>query len=299
MESWVLFAVAAAAAQTLRFSAQKHLRATRLSTGGATFARFLYSAPLVLVLAVIYARGAYGGFPAMSGAFWAYALVGGFMQILATMCVVALFQHRNFAVGITFKKSEVLLTAIVGWVVLGDVVSPLGWAALGAGLLGVILLSDPPKGTAAGARLFNRATGLGLASGLCFAISGVGYRGATLALGVDDLVLRAGWTLAMVTSAQLLGLGLWLAWRERGQIAAVISAWRAGLIVGLFSLLGSFCWFAAFSLQSAAYVFAVGQIELIFSLAIGAFFFRERTSPRELGGMAILTLSIIAIVMAS
>lgn len=49
----------------------------------------------------------------MSGPFWAYALAGGLTQILATMCVVALFAERNFAVGITFKKTEVIQLSLI------------------------------------------------------------------------------------------------------------------------------------------------------------------------------------------
>jgi drug/metabolite transporter (DMT)-like permease len=67
--------------------------------------------------------------------------------------------------------------------------------------------------------------------------------------------------------------------------------------VGLFSMAGSFCWFAAFSLQSAAYVFAVGQVELIFSLAVSVLVFRERVSGREMGGIALLAVSILAIAL--
>ena len=47
--------------------------------------------------------------------------------------------------------------------------------------------------------------------------------------------------------------------------------------------------------MNAAYVFAVGQVELIFSLLIGAFWFRERLTGREYLGMAVLTVSILAI----
>ena len=60
---------------------------------------------------------------------------------------------------------------------------------------------------------------------------------------------------------------------------------------------GSFCWFAAFSLQSAAYVFAVGQVELIFSLAVSVLVFGERVTRRELGGIALLAVSILAIAL--
>lgn len=298
MDAWILFSVTAALAQTLRFMAQKRLRAGGLSTGGATFARFMFSAPLILALALTYAGATDQAIPAMGGAFWAYALVGGLTQILATMCVVALFSHRNFAVGITFKKTEVMLTAIVGLAVLGDRVTLTGWFALAVGLAGVLLLSDPPGGQGPLLRrLSNRAAGLGLLSGAFFAVSAVSYRGATLELATDDLALRAGWTLAMVTMSQLLGLGAWLAWRERGEIARVARAWRSVGLIGLFSMIGSFCWFSAFSLQSAAYVFAVGQVELVFSLMASVWVFKETVSRRELLGIALLTVSILVIVL--
>ena len=298
MEPWIAFAVAAAFAQTLRFMVQKQLTGAGLSAGGATFARFLYSAPLVGAAMAGWVAATGQAVPAMSGAFWAYALAGGFAQVLATMCTVALFSHRAFAVGITFKKTEVILTALAGLVVLGDRVSAAGWAALAVGLGGVLLLSDPPGG--AGPlrhRLLNRGAGLGLLSGVFFAVSAVCYRGATLALGVEDLVLRAGWTLAMVTASQLVGMALWLLWRERGEVTRVLRAWRRAGLVGLFSMAGSFCWFAAFSLQSAAYVFAVGQVELIFSLAVSVLVFGERVTRRELGGIALLAVSILAIAL--
>ncbi len=126
---------------------QKQLKTTGLSTAGATFARFIYSAPLVAVLITLYASASQQSFPSMPGRFWAFALTGGLTQILATMCVVALFSHRNFAVGITFKKTEVVLTAIVGFVLLGEGIAWAGGLAIGIGLIGVLLLSDPPGGT--------------------------------------------------------------------------------------------------------------------------------------------------------
>ena len=145
MEPWVLITLLAAAAQTVRFMLQKHLKATELSTAGATFARFIYSAPLVMLIAVGYGQISGQSLPQLETGFFAYSVVGGISQILATMCVVALFAHRNFAVGITFKKTEVLLSALVGILVLGDFIT---WSALGAilvGLVGVLLLSDPPQ----------------------------------------------------------------------------------------------------------------------------------------------------------
>ncbi len=299
MDAWIPITIAAALAQTVRFMLQKQLKTAGLSTGGATFARFVYSAPLVAVLILLYASMSAQPIPGVPGRFWAFALSGGLAQILATMCVVALFSYRNFAVGITFKKTEVVMTVIAGALILGEGIVFAGGLAIGIGLVGVLLLSDPPGGGGGSflRRIVNPAAGLGLASGAFFAVSAVGYRGASLALESGDTALRAGVTLAVVTASQTLAMALWLAWRERGQIAAVLRAWRVAGAVGLASMVGSFCWFSAFTLQNAAYVNALGQVELIFSLAASALFFRERVTGRELAGMGLLGVSILVLVL--
>ena len=300
MEAWILIALAAATAQTVRFMLQKHLKSTRLSTSGATFARFLYSAPLAAVLIVTYARLSGQGFPQASGRFWGFALAGGLSQILATLCVVALFSERNFAVGITFKKTEVLQSALVGLVVLGDRVTLGGAVAIAIGFGAVLLLSDPPRGSFTGPRwrrFFNRAAGLGLLSGVLFGFSAVGYRGASLGLEGGNVALRAGFTLAVVSASQSLAMGLWLYVRDRAEIVAVLAAWRVAALVGLTSMIGSFLWFTAFTLQNAAYVKAVGQIELVLSVLASVLFFHEKISARELGGIALLLVSILVLVL--
>ncbi len=300
METWILITLGAAAAQTLRFMLQKQLKTMQLTTAGATFARFIYSSPLVAVIAICYATYSKQGMPDIPAGFWPYAIAGGASQVLATMCVVALFAHRNFAVGITFKKTEVLLSAAFGFIILGDVFTFWAIFAMCIGLAGVLLLSDPPDGVGPWhQRIFNRATALGLGAGLLFGISGNGYRGASLSLGEGDVFYRAIVTLAIVTALQTVAMALWLAWRERGQIMTVLRAWRVAGLVGLTSMLGSICWFTAFTLQNAAYVNAVGQIELLFSLIIGAFVFGEKVSGREWQGLGLLTCSIVLLVLVT
>lgn len=298
MELWIPITLMAATAQTARFVLQKRLKGTGLSTGGATFARFVYSAPLAVLAALAYSRSSGQVWPDLPLGFWVYALAGGTAQILATMCVVALFSHRHFAVGITFKKTEVLMSVLVGLIVLGEGVSWLGLGAILVGLAGVLLLSDPPGGAGTWLRrIANRAVGLGLASGVMFAISGVGYRGASLSLTTGDSFQRALVTLACVTTFQLISMALWLAWRERGEIARVLAAWRVAGLVGLTSLVGSACWFTAFTLQTVAYVNALGQIEVILSLLAGALIFGERISAREWQGVLLVGVSVVALVL--
>jgi drug/metabolite transporter (DMT)-like permease len=299
MPGWIPITLFAAFVQNLRFMLQRHLKATRLSTGGATFARFIYSAPLAAVIVALYLGLTGAALPSFSARFWAFALAGGLSQIVATMCVVALFAHRNFAVGITFKKTEVLQTALIGLIVLGEGVSAGGLAAILVGFVGVLLLSDVPQaeGARQQRRFLNRAAGLGLASGVLFAISATGYRGASLALNLDDVFLSAALLLLVVTTSQSLAMAAWLAWREPGEIGRVVRHWRVAGLVGLTSMLGSGAWFLAFTLQKAAYVKALGQVELIFSFLAATFVFRERTTRRELVAMGFLTASILMLIL--
>jgi len=299
MSLWIPVTLAAAVFQTLRFMLQKVLSTGQLSATGATFARFAYSAPLIVAGLAAFLWWTGQPVPAMDALFMVYAAVGGLSQILATLCVVLLFRQRNFAVGITFKKTEVIQTALVGLVVLGEGVSAGGFAAILIGLAALLLLSRSPGGTGAWWRhLTNRASLLGLGSGILFAFSAVSYRGASLELGDLDPVLRAATTLAVVTTLQMLSMAVWLALRDRSELRAVWATRRVAVWVGLTSMGGSFCWFLAFTLQNAAYVKALGQVELVFSLLASVLFFRERISGREMAGMALLGLSILVLVLS-
>ena len=298
MELWIVVTIAAAFFQTVRFMLQKLLSASALSSAGATFARFFYSAPLVVVFLALYCVATDSLLPATTLRYWLFALAGGLSQILATLCVVMLFKSRNFAVGITFKKTEVIQTALVGWILLGETISSLGIGVIVIGLIGVLLLSETPGLDGDWwRRICNRASGLGVLSGFLFAISGVCYRGATLELASEDPLLRAGVTLACVTSAQLIAMALWLRLFEPGQILAVWRARRTAAWIGVTSMAGSFCWFTAFTLQTVAYVNALGQIELIFSLLATVFFFKEPITRRELSGLGVLSASILGLIL--
>lgn len=297
-ELWVAAALAAAAFQTLRFMLQKVLSVATLSPTGATFARFLYSAPIILVLVVIYFGLSGREFPAVGGVFWAFAVAGGLAQVVATVCVVTVFQSRNFAVGLTLIKTEVLMSVAVGIVLLGDEVTFYSFAAITLGIVGVLLLSPPPevKGWA-WRQIINRSAFLGLSAGILFGVSAVSYRGASLEIAAEEPVLRAAMTLSAVTLLQMVGMALWFWWGDQKQLVAVWQARGTAIWVGLLSLAGSFCWFLAFTLQNAAYVKAVGQIELAFAAIASVTFFNERITKREFTGMTVLCSSIIMLIL--
>lgn len=294
MSLWVLFTLAASALQTLRFMLQKQLKGAGLSTGGATFSRFLFGAPIACALAALGVAVSGAPVPRPDAGFWIYVALGGAAQIVATFLTVALFSLRNFAVGVAFTKTETVQVALFSAVLLGEAVGAVGWLAIGIGLTGLLAISKAPE---PGAPLFGRAAVYGILAGGLFGLSAIGYRGATLALEPAPFLLRAILALAAATSLQTLAMALWLRLREPGEIGRVLARWRRTVLVGVTGVFGSLGWFAAFSLENAAHVRVLGQVEIVFTLLASALVFRERLHLREALGISLVVASVVVIVL--
>ncbi|MHA1529029.1 MAG: EamA family transporter [Alphaproteobacteria bacterium] len=300
MELWIPITIAAAFLQNLRSALQKHLKG-RLSTGGAAYARFLYAWPFALV----YVWGLHGigglAWPAPNGLFLLYCVLGGLTQILFTVLLLWMFSFRSFAVGTTFSKLEVVMVAGLGAVILGD---GLGLAAILAVIVsaaGVVCLSLDRTRLGLGALLAGLAekpTLIGFACAACLGASVVFFRGGALALGHDNVAMAAGYTFAISVVLQTLLMGAWIRWREPGEFRRVLRNWRWAAPVGVAGALGSICWFTAFTMQNAAYVRALGQIELVFTFIASVAFFRERVSRMEVTGIVLVVGAILLLLLA-
>ena len=187
---------------------------------------------------------------------------------------------------------------LVGLILIGEGVSTISMFLICLGGAGVFFLSKKVSSVdRSNFSILNKSAVYGLLSGLLFAISAVCYRSATLSVVSDLVYLRAGFTLLIVILSQSFVMTIWLALFEPGQIKLVWFERKKGFWVGVTSLGGSFFWFTAFTLQNAAYVKAVGQIELIFSLLITTLFFKERILNREILGMLLIGISALGLIL--
>ena len=86
---------------------------------------------------------------------------------------------------------------------------------------------------------------------------------------------------------------------ETVQATAVfgIVQWRVASLVGVSGMLGSAGWFTAMTLENAAYVRAVGQVELVFTFIASCFFFRERSTALELAGIVLIVGGIVILLL--
>lgn len=294
-ELWVPITLAAAFLQNLRSALQKHLKG-RLSTAGATMTRFIYAVPFALLYVLVLNTQFDMPWPQTSAIFLFYMAVGGIAQIAATALLVYLFSFRNFAVGTTYSKTETVQTAIFGAVVLGDPVSAGAVAAILVSLAGVVALSVAKEAATWRSLLTSwtsRTALIGLASGACFGISAIAYRAASLSLGGEGFLMQAGFTLACVTVFQTLIMAVYVVIREPGELLRVIKAWRVAVIVGLAGMSASACWFTAMTIQNAAYVRTLGQIELVFTFLVSVLLFREKPTWVEVLGIVLVMAGIL------
>lgn len=300
MELWIVFSIGAALLQNIRMMLQKHLSENALSTAGTVFSRYLFGAPLAVILVstiVIYNPDP---LPNLNRNFLTFVLFGGASQLVGTFCMVRLFRLRNFTVGIVLQKSEIILAAIFGFAILGDKISKNGFLAISLGGIGLIILSYMPNLLSKKSfvtRFLNQASLFGLIGGVAFAVSAISFRGASLSIETGGFIIRSSLTLLFAIVFQTSILISYLYLREKGEMRRVFFAWRIMGLVGLTSMLGSAAWFMAFSLQNAAYVSLVGQIGLVFSFIGSYLVFKEYNTQRELLGIILVMASIIVLIV--
>ena len=301
MEIWVLITVAAAFLQNVRSAMQKHLKG-RMGTTGATFVRFGFGMPFALlymgILALVLARP----LPVPGGAFFLWAVVGGICQIVATFLLVHLFSFRNFAVGTAYSRTEPAQAAIFALVFLGERASAGTLVAIAISVAGVMIISVARSVVSLrtlATSVFTRTAAIGLLSGTFFGVSAVAYRSASLALAptlpAPDYMMQASYTLVFVIVLQTLLMLGWILLRERDELPRIAAAWRPALLVGFVGATASFGWFMAMTLQQAAVVKALAQVEMLFTFASTVFIFKERINRLEIAGCALIVVGVLAL----
>jgi drug/metabolite transporter (DMT)-like permease len=286
---WIFSTLIAAAAQTARNAMQSGLTGS-LGTLGATQVRFLYGFPFALLFLALAAVTTHAAIPAPTARFLAFTAGGAVAQILATALLLAAMRGGSFSVATALSKTEAVQIAVFGLLILGDHLTPLRAVAIAIATAGVALTALRPGEQWTAGSL--RPALLGIASGGGFALAAVGFRGGILALGTEGYWLRASTALAWSLGIQALLLGLWMAVVARPALLGSFRLWRQSLLAGFLGAFASQFWFLGFSLAAAASVRTLGLVEVLFAQAVGRRVFRQRVSPREALGMALIVIGV-------
>jgi drug/metabolite transporter (DMT)-like permease len=290
---WAAFTVIAALSQTIRNATQRELIKT-LGTVGATHVRFLFGFPFAVVFLAGVLWALERGIAVPPLAYWPWVVAGAASQIAATALMLAAMGERSFVVTIAYIKTEPVQVALFGLVLLGDRLTAASAVAILIATAGVVVMSLKP-GASAGAL---KPTLLGLSAGAMFGLSATAFRGAILTLGDASFVSAATVTLVVALGLQTIALTLWLAWRDRPVLVAILAAWRPSLLAGLMGALASQFWFLAFALTSAANVRTLALVEVLFAQAISRFAFGQPTGRREALGIVMIVLGVALLIWA-
>lgn len=291
---WILITLAAATFQILRTSRQHQLRSV-LSTAAAGFVRYAYGAPLALLLSLVLFGVLDRDLPGVRASFWPALLVGAVGQIAGTVALLQSFKVRDFAVGTVYSKSEVLFVAALGAIGFETALRPAGWFGAVLVTIGVAWLAS--KGSLASLleRAGDPAALLGLAAGAGFAAASLGIGSASRSLTDAPSFDRAVLTLTALLVVQTLLNAGWFVATDPSQIARTIGAWRPAIPVGVLSLLGSIGWAWAFTLESAAKVRTLGQVELIIAFVLARLTLGERHTRADYLASGLVLLGVVLV----
>ncbi|MFI4998572.1 MAG: EamA family transporter [Reyranellales bacterium] len=302
MPLWIPITIAAALFQNIRTTMQQKIRGI-LSVDGANFVRYLYGAPLALGMLAILVFGAGRHVPPISLPFLGLVTIAGLAQIVATSLMIHAFSLRNYAVGTVYSKTETLFVALYATFIASEPLHFYSWMGILICLGGVAILSV--RGSFANVRsvladLTHKGALFGILSGFFFAIAAGTIREASKLLpgGAEEYMIRGITVLACMNTIQIVLMGAYLAYRDRPQLGKVWFNWRSSIWVGIFSVLGSAGWALAMTLENAALVRAVGQIELVFTFIASHLVLKERPSAGEWVGSVLVVGGVVLILIA-
>jgi drug/metabolite transporter (DMT)-like permease len=296
---WIPITVFAALCQNIRTTMQQKIRGV-LSVDGANFVRYLYGAPLALGALAFLVLGTGRQVPSLSASFLLLVTIAGIAQIVATSLMIHAFSLRNFAVGTVYSKTETVFVALFATFIAHEPLKLGAWTGILICLGGVAILSV--RGSFANIRsvladLTHKGALYGILSGAIFAIAAGTIREASKLLPDGDFMIRGITVLACMNTIQVVLMGAYLMRRDRPQLGKVWVNWRSSVWVGIFSVLGSAGWALAMTLENAALVRAVGQIELVFTFISSRLVLKERPSAGEWIGSILIVGGVVLILI--
>ena len=295
METWIIFTLLAVIMQSVRTAAQKQIT-QKISVQSATLVRFLFG----IKFAALYFFLAVWIFQPINLELNIKFILSGALasisQVLATVFLIKALTLKNFAVGTALAKTEALLTAVLGSMFFSAYLNPMGYLSILFGVCGLLIASN--WNVTFKDLSDNQSIRYGLGAGLGFALASLWIRDASLSLEIPRIVSAAAVLLYMVILQSLICL-VWISVKEPEQFMLIKKNLKSSLFIGFTGVLGSIGWFTAMSLQNAALVKTLGQIEFIASLLITYLYFNEKISTREYLGIAFIAFSLLLLIGAA
>ncbi|NLQ18443.1 EamA family transporter [Marinomonas sp. M1K-6] len=292
---WIFITLFAAGCQSVRTAYQNTL-AQQTGFLHATMSRSLYGLPLVSVYLVVCWQVFGWVSVEKTWVFIVAATICAIAQIMATYFMLRVFQSGSFALGTLLAKTEAVLAALIGLPLLHYTLTVGSWLGIAFGVLGAIVMSIQWKNIKQAHKDVSLL--LGLASGLCFAITSVTASMASHALS-GSIITSAGVTLWYVLALQSVILCTIQIYKSKDILAPFRQEFALSCKVGVLSSLGSIGWFTGFALVNPALVKTLGQIEILGTLYYSKVRFAEKITKQQWIGGVMIVISVVLVVTST
>jgi len=269
---WFLLSLLSALFQVLRNVVMKRL-GHALDHTINVWGRFTFLLPFALVGVIT------TGIPPIRNGFWMTGFWFGITQVLGTLCLSRALKTSDISLVTPLWKLSLILLVGWGYLTLGEMPSVPGLAGLCLSLLGVYLLNI-------------RQARISFLAPIAAIVRDPGQRwtlGAAMGYAPSVVLIKKMALLSDPMFAVLMGyvfcsamITPYTLYRSRGQFVKIRRYWKGFVSLGACAALSTWFGTTAYTMTVSAYVEAVKQVEILFALAIGYFFFTEGATIRTI-----------------
>jgi uncharacterized membrane protein len=282
---WFTLAVLSALFQVLRNMVMKQLGHTLDETINV-WGRFTFLLPFAAVGVI------WKGVPPIQEGFWVVGLFFGIAQVLGTLSLSKALKQADISLVTPLWKTSLILLVIWGYFTLGEMPSVLGLAGVALSLIGMYLLNIRRAWVSFWAPFAALIEDPGQRWTL---LSAMGYAPSVvlikkMALMSDPLfaVLIGYIYCAVLTTPYTI-------YRSRQHFPQLRRYWKSFLSLGALAALSTWCGTTAYTMTLSSYVEAVKQLEILFAITIGYFFFKEGATIRNIWAGALVMMIGVAL----
>jgi drug/metabolite transporter (DMT)-like permease len=237
--------------------------------------------------------------------FFHYILINALFQILGNIFLIKTIQTKNFGVGIAFSKTEIIQALIMGFLLYNFHFNLTEISAIFLAFIGIILLAklDFKNFKDFTKSLKNIASLYGILCGFCFGITSYNIQFASNYLISDGFnSIKASTVVLLYTIFfQNIFFIIFKSFQKRlfsdVKKLFLIDNYRKFLLTSLSSFIGSICWYGAYAIGNVIHVKTVGQLEIIASMLVSKFHFKEKNSIKENLGIIFIIIAILLIIL--
>ncbi len=289
---WILLALLGGLFQTIRNTSSRTV-AKIYKPSTVTLIRFGYALPFGLTYTLIlYLMGFVAGVPTFS--FFLFTIVGSVFQAIGNTLFVNATKYGNFAVVVSFFRTDAILIAILSTLIFNVQYSTIAIFGIFLTVFGTFLITFF-KNKLKLSNLWSKDVVFGVSSAFFMAIAIMFFAESNKSFVGGNLVANVSIALIGNLFFQTILNGLWVFWKQKNELLELKKTWKNDIIIGLASALATICWFMAYVLKDSALVRAVGQIEFLFSILVSVYFFKEKLKKVEILSILIICVGILLV----